>query len=179
MVVNLLTAPSPPPTGNLFNEALHSAGKPGALPDDQPLGTTSVFTDALVISGIGLGWRALAAGLEWGWGAFFAEGGAIAISAGERSAFSTAEMAIVDEVRGISLSTLRALFEAGGGEVTIGGRTIIVAPGMNASGMTWQGSSIVLGRMAFASDAELTQTLLHETYRLSMGQTASGVSQEP
>jgi len=37
-------------------------------------------------------------------------------------------------------------------------------------------NGFVLGREAFASEAELTQTLLHETYRLSTSQAAAGVS---
>lgn len=93
------------------------------------------------------------------------------------AAFSAAENAIVNEVKNIPLDQLRAAFQAGGGELSIGGRTILVDPGVPASGMTLFGENgFVLGRDAFGSDAELTQTLLHETYRLSTSQAAAGVS---
>jgi hypothetical protein len=86
-------------------------------------------------------------------------------------------MTVVNEVRGIPLGQLRAAFEAGGGELSIGGRTILVDPGVPASGMTLFGENgFVLGREAFISDAELTQTLLHETHRLVTSRGAAGVS---
>jgi hypothetical protein len=37
-------------------------------------------------------------------------------------------------------------------------------------------NGFVLGREAFVSEAELTKTLLHETYRLTTSQSAVGVS---
>jgi Domain of unknown function (DUF4157) len=95
------------------------------------------------------------------------------------SAFSTTEMAVVDEVRAIPISQLRQAFEAGGAELNIGGRTILVDPGVPASGMTLFGEDgFIVGREAFTSDAELTKTLLHETFRLVTSQSAAGVSGE-
>jgi hypothetical protein len=86
-------------------------------------------------------------------------------------------MAVVNEVRGIPLGQLRAAFEAGGAELNIGGRTILVDPGVPASGMTLFGENgFMLGREAFASEAELTKTLLHETHRLVTSQGAAGVT---
>ena len=102
---------------------------------------------------------------------------ALARSFGARSGFSATELSVVNEVRGIPLSQLRAAYEAGGTELTIGGRTILVDPGVPASGMTLFGENgFVLGREAFVSEAELTKTLLHETYRLTTSQSAVGVS---
>jgi RHS repeat-associated protein len=116
-----------------------------------------------------------------GFGALGAVGGAgasCAAGVAETEAFSPSELAVVNEVRGMSLDQLRAAFEAGGAELNIGGRTIIVQPGAPFSGMTLFGENgFVLGDEAFASDAELTQTLLQETYRLSTSQAAGGVSQ--
>ena len=86
-------------------------------------------------------------------------------------------MGIVNDVSGVSLARLRSVFEAGGGELRLGGRTIVVEPSAPVSGMTLFGENgFVLGREAFASDAELTQTLLHETHRLTTSQAAAGVS---
>jgi hypothetical protein len=95
------------------------------------------------------------------------------------SAFSTTEAAVVEEVRAIPIGQLRAAFEAGGAELNIGGRTILVDPGVPASGMTLFGENgFILGREAFTSQAELTKTLLHETFRLVTSQSAAGVSGE-
>lgn len=83
----------------------------------------------------------------------------------------------MNEVKGIPLGQLRAAFEAGGAELNIGGRTILVDPGAPVSGMTLFGENgFLVGREAFVTDAELTKTLLHETYRLTTSQAASGVS---
>ena len=61
--------------------------------------------------------------------------------------------------------------------MNIGGRTILVDPGVPASGMTLFGENgFVLGREAFVSDAELTKTLLHETRRLETSQSVAGAS---
>jgi hypothetical protein len=92
--------------------------------------------------------------------------------------FSTTEMSVINEVSGISLNQLRAAFDAGGAELNIGGRTILVDPGVPSSGFTLFGENgFVVGREAFASNAELTKTLLHEIFRLSTGQVASGATQ--
>jgi hypothetical protein len=99
--------------------------------------------------------------------------------AGSSPSFSATERTIVDEVRAIPQARLRALFEVGGGELTINGRTIIVEPGMPASGMTlFEENAFVVGREAFTSDAELTKTLLHETQRLVTSRSSGGVSGE-
>ena len=92
-------------------------------------------------------------------------------------AFSATEVAVINEVRGISLSALQTAFEAGGAELRIGGRIILVDPGVPASGMTLFGENgFILGREAFASMTELRKTLLHEMYRLYSSQAAAGVS---
>jgi hypothetical protein len=72
-------------------------------------------------------------------------------------------------LRSKELATLRAAHTAGKpAEVIIGGRTILYAPDMAASGMTLFGENgFVLGREAFKSQAELTKTLLHELHRLA------------
>lgn len=92
-------------------------------------------------------------------------------------AFSTTELTVVEEVRAIPISQLRAAFEGGGAELNIGGRTILVDPGVPSSGMTLFGENgFIVGREAFTSDAELTKTLLHETFRLVTSQSVTGVS---
>lgn len=83
------------------------------------------------------------------------------------------------EVKAIPLGKLREAFEAGGAELRIGGRTILVDPGIPSSGFTLFGENgFAVGREAFVSDAELTKTLLHETYRLEFSRAAAGVSGE-
>ena len=53
-------------------------------------------------------------------------------------------------------------------EVRIGGTTVIYELGMPASGMTLFGEdAFALGPQAFVSEAELAQTLLHESHRLA------------
>ncbi|MBX3206710.1 MAG: hypothetical protein KF764_16695 [Labilithrix sp.] len=100
-------------------------------------------------------------------------------SVGSTPSFSARELAIIEEVRTIPRAQLRTLFEAGGGELAVGGRTVIVEPGMPASGMTLFGeNAFVLGREAFTSDAELAKTLLHETQRLTTSRSGGGVSAE-
>jgi hypothetical protein len=99
------------------------------------------------------------------------------IPARQAAQFSAAELGVVNEVKGIPLGQLRSAFEAGGAELNIGGRTILVDPGAPVSGMTLFGENgFLLGREAFVTDAELTKTLLHETYRLTTSQAAAGVS---
>src|SRR5262249_34954224 len=46
-----------------------------------------------------------------------------------RAGFSTVENSIINEVRGIPIGQLRAAFEAGGAELSIGGRAIVIEPG--------------------------------------------------
>jgi hypothetical protein len=96
-------------------------------------------------------------------------------------AFSAAETSVVDEVRGFvdsgGLDKLKSALQAGGGEVEFGGRAIVVSPDMPMSGMTL-GNDFAVGQAAFESDSELVQTLLHETYRITTGQSASGASQD-
>lgn len=67
--------------------------------------------------------------------------------------------------------------------MTIQGRPIVIQPDFPYEAMTLRGkpgepSGFVLGAAAFRSDAELTRTLLHETYRLTTSQSAAGVSAE-
>jgi len=50
-------------------------------------------------------------------------------------------MGIINEVKGIPLGQLREAFEAGGAELNIGARTILVDPGVPASGMTLFGEN--------------------------------------
>jgi hypothetical protein len=85
----------------------------------------------------------------------------------------------VDEVKLIPREKLRAAFAAGGEELTIGGRTILVDPDVPVSGMTLFGEDgFIVGREAFASDEELTKTLLHEILRLRTSESGGGVSAE-
>jgi hypothetical protein len=61
--------------------------------------------------------------------------------------------------------------------VTIGGRLVQYEPSLPASGMTMFGENgFLIGREAFASHAELQNTVLHELYRLQTSTSASGVS---
>jgi hypothetical protein len=93
--------------------------------------------------------------------------------------FSRTEREVIAEVRAICLGTLREAFEAGGAQLELAGRTIIVEPAMPASGMTLFGENgFVLGREAFASTEELTKTLLHELYRLGVSQSSGGLGQQ-
>ncbi len=61
------------------------------------------------------------------------------------------------------------------GTVQIGGRVIQYEPGLPASGMTMFGENgFLLGREAVTSEAELTKTLLQETYRLTFSAIGRG-----
>jgi RHS repeat-associated protein len=92
--------------------------------------------------------------------------------------FSPAEMAVVEAVKKIPLGQLQEAFDAGGAELSVDGRTILVDPGVPSSGFSLFGEDgFVVGNEAFSSEAELTKTLLHETYRLAMTQSAGGLSQ--
>ena len=62
----------------------------------------------------------------------------------------------------------------------VGDRTIQHVPEMKASGMSFFGEGrFNLGPEAFASDAELTKTVLHELCRLYTTRSVAGVSGEP
>lgn len=76
-----------------------------------------------------------------------------------------------------ALSTIRAAHAADrSAEVTVRGTTIVYEPGMSASGMTlFTEKGFVIGRGAFASDAELAKTIAHVSYRLAKSQSAGGV----
>jgi len=109
---------------------------------------------------------------------------AAAASAGLEG-FTAAERAIITEAKGIlsskEIATIRAAFEARKSvTVKIAGRVIQYEPGLPASGMTMFGENgFLIGREAFASEAELSKTVLHELYRLttSVAKTA-GVTAE-
>jgi hypothetical protein len=99
----------------------------------------------------------------------------------EESAGRTTEEAIVAEVRAIlasgALAQIRAARAAGhGAAVQVGRRRIQYEPALPASGMTMFGQDgFVIGREAFASEAELVKTLLHELYRLATSSAGRGV----
>lgn len=104
---------------------------------------------------------------------------------GWRSGYSPSEAAIIDEVLAIRNSPSfadfqRAFKDKKAMERKIAGRTILVEPGAPFSGFTLMGENgFVLGSEAFASEAELTKTLLHEIYRLEHSLAkAQGVSGE-
>lgn len=112
-----------------------------------------------------------------------AEGAAEAAAGAADAAFSALEKGIVNEVQSIlsssEMNALRAAYEAGeSAEVTIGGRTVLFEPSLPGSGFSLFGEEgFVIGRQAFASEAELTKTLLHELYRLGTSSALeSGVS---
>ena len=59
----------------------------------------------------------------------------------------------------------------------VGGRIIQYEPSLTTSGMTMFGENgFVIGREAFASEAEFTKTVLHELYRLSTSQLTRGAA---
>jgi hypothetical protein len=97
-------------------------------------------------------------------------------------AFTQAETAIINEARQILSSAefaqLRAAKEAGQTlRVTINGRTIQYEAGAPWSGFTWaEQRGFVLGDEAFASEAELSKTVLHELHRLTIGTIVPGGS---
>ena len=96
--------------------------------------------------------------------------------------FSAVESGVIQEARGIIGSTemaqIRAAHAAGEPlSMNIGGRLVQYEPGLPASGMTMFGENgFLIGREAFASQAELQNTVLHELYRLNTSASASGVS---
>jgi hypothetical protein len=95
--------------------------------------------------------------------------------------FSDAENAVISETHSImespEMDRLREAHANGEpAEVKIGERTIVYSPDMppNYSGMTLSGENgFTLGPRAFSSDKELTQTVLHENYRLSESEILS------
>jgi hypothetical protein len=96
--------------------------------------------------------------------------------------FTQAETAIINEARQIlnsaEFAQLRAAKEAGRTlRVTINGRTIQYEAGAPWSGFTWtEQRGFVLGDEAFASEAELSKTVLHELHRLTIGTIVPGGS---
>jgi murein DD-endopeptidase MepM/ murein hydrolase activator NlpD len=87
--------------------------------------------------------------------------------------FNAVERGVITEVRGFltspEIAKIRAAYATGSEvSVKIGGRLIQYEPSLNASGMTMFGENgFLIGRQAFASEAEFIKTLLHETYRLT------------
>lgn len=98
------------------------------------------------------------------------------LTTAERAAFSTAENIYGSGEFGV----IRSAFEAGtAAEVNVGGVTVLYEPKLPASGMTLFGeSAFVIGPEAFASEAELAQTILHESYRLTASASSGWVSGE-
>jgi hypothetical protein len=94
--------------------------------------------------------------------------------------FSDIENAVITEARSMlqveEMAQLRAAHAAGESvEVRIGGRMIQYEPNLPSSGMTAFGENgFFLGPEAFQSEAELVQTLLHETHRLSTSDIGRG-----
>ncbi len=87
------------------------------------------------------------------------------LAGSQRTAFSNADSIY----RSSELGAIRNAHASGiATEVRIGGTTVLYEPGMPASGMTLFGEdAFVLGPHAFVSEAELAQTLLHESHRLA------------
>jgi LysM repeat protein len=116
-----------------------------------------------------------------------AKGGAAAADA--LAGFTAAERAAIAEAKQILASPEMMQIrqaQALGKDimVKIGGRVIQYEPGMPASGLTnFAENGFVIGREAFASEAELTKTILHELYRLTTSvlrgsADSAGVTQE-
>ncbi|MCB9654682.1 MAG: hypothetical protein H6729_11190 [Deltaproteobacteria bacterium] len=158
------------PTENQMKGLIIVSGAIGALPAVLELAIGSGF--ALAATEI----TAEAAGAE------AAGTGLAAAARGAIQGFNAAESVIIHETRGIVNATefaqLRAAHAAGqSATVRIGGRLIQYEPGLPASGMTMFGENgFLIGREAFASQAELGKTVLHELYRLGTSASASGVS---
>jgi hypothetical protein len=89
-----------------------------------------------------------------------------------------ADADIISEVRQIYHSPLMAQIREAhkhgiSATVKIGSRTIQYEP-YNFSGMTAFPDGFVIGKEAFASEAEFKKTLLHETYRLCRSEIGHG-----
>jgi hypothetical protein len=103
-------------------------------------------------------------------------------AAAASSAFTASEQAVIAEARQILTSPQMAQIrtaQAAGQSITVnvGGRIIQFEPGLPASGMTMFGENgFLIGREAFASEAELTKTILHELHRLTHSASSGGVS---
>jgi hypothetical protein len=86
--------------------------------------------------------------------------------------FSYSEAMVIRETYDILISKaitkLRAAYKAGEAvTVRIGGRTIQYKPGLPASGFSLP-DGFALGPEAFATEEELTKTILHELYRVTV-----------
>jgi LysM repeat protein len=98
------------------------------------------------------------------------------------AAFTPVEQTIIREVQQIMTSPqmiqIRQAAVAGKDiTVKVGNRVIQYEPGLKASGMTMFGENgFLIGREAFASEAELTKTVLHETYRLTTSAIGKGAA---
>lgn len=96
--------------------------------------------------------------------------------------FTAVESEVIQEVqaalRSDGFKALRQAFRSGTeAQVTVAGRTVFYVPDLPAgySGMTMSAvEGFILGPEAMASSKEVAKTFLHETYRLRMGQSASG-----
>jgi len=103
------------------------------------------------------------------------------VAAIAEEAFTATEMAAVREVEAMTAAgvpaEIEAAFRAGGAELRVGERTILVDPGVPASGLTLFGENgFIVGGLAFQTEGELIRTLLHETHRLLTTQSAQGVT---
>lgn len=96
--------------------------------------------------------------------------------------FSALESQTINEARAIlgsaEMAKVKAAHAAGESvTINVGGRVIQYEPGLPASGMTMFGENgFLIGREAFASDAELNKTVLHELHRLNTSASSGGVS---
>ncbi|GHG31377.1 MULTISPECIES: RHS repeat domain-containing protein [Amycolatopsis] len=114
-------------------------------------------------------------------GGEFGKIGKAAEAAKALTGLTRAEQVIARDAQAIyaseALGEIRAAHAAGQAkEVIVGGTTIVYEPSLSASGMTLFGEhGFVIGRGAFASDAELAKTIAHESYRLATSQSAGGV----
>ncbi|SMF03440.1 RHS repeat-associated core domain-containing protein [Alteromonadaceae bacterium Bs31] len=102
--------------------------------------------------------------------------------------FSQAERAVIAEAKAFQAAGAyeKARLAVAAGtqvEIVVGTKTVIVAPQLAASGMTFGDDVFLLGREAIVSEAEFAKTLLHELYRLQFQRGiqagAVGASAEP
>ncbi|CAN7548504.1 RHS repeat-associated core domain-containing protein [Bradyrhizobium sp. LjRoot220] len=153
----------------------HSLFGPDAVPLSSALQNGSLAFNAGAFVGI-------QAGAFVGMLPFLASDGAFRVAPAAGGAFSQAERAIIREGRSIvtspQMAELAAAHSAGESlTVRIGGRMIQYEPNLPASGMTMFGENgFLIGRPAFATNAELNMTVLHELYRLRFSNAAAGVS---
>ncbi len=96
--------------------------------------------------------------------------------------FSATENAVIAEAKAIlsspQMAEIRAAYTAGKSvTVRVGTRIIQFEPGLPASGMTMFGENgFLIGKEAFASEVELTKTILQELYRLSTSAIGEGAA---